>query len=176
MREVWACGVNFWKKERVFRVKLKERAEAAPSRYCATGNFSQYIFSVLVAKNYQKIRSRSLVHEIPSEMFLGILVMVTEQLYWRKIICGYLRFIWLLIAVMKWCTERCTLQLYRTSLSCHVRHGVKVGPGPRDPGPRDPRTRNLGPPSKFKSGTLKIIFLHRMTYFVLDNMEISFHE
>ena len=73
MREVWACGVNFWKKERVFRVKLKERAEAAPSRYCATGNFSQYIFSVLVAKNYQKIRSRCLVHEFPfTDVFRNI--------------------------------------------------------------------------------------------------------
>ena len=28
------------------------------------------------------------------------------------------------------------------------RHGVKVGPGPRDPGTRNPR-----PQSKFKSGT-----------------------
>ena len=41
------------------------------------------------------------------------------------------------------------------------RHGVKVGPGPRDPGPWDPRTRDppqtlkVGPgtPLKFKSGT-----------------------
>ena len=51
------------------------------------------------------------------------------------------------------------------------RHGVKVGPAPRDPGPQDPGTRGLpqslkvgpgtplkfksrtpGPPSKFKSG------------------------
>ena len=78
-------------------------------------------------------------------------------------------------------------------------HGVKVRPGPRDPGPRDPGTRNPpqslkvgretplkfksgtpGPPSKFKSGTLIIIFLHCLTYFVLNkyiyNMEIIFHE
>ena len=32
-------------------------------------------------------------------------------------------------------------------------HGVKVGPEPEDPGLRDPGTQDLGPPSKFKSGT-----------------------
>ena len=35
-------------------------------------------------------------------------------------------------------------------ISAALRHGVKVGPGPRDQGPRDP---GPGPPSKFKSGT-----------------------
>ena len=50
--------------------------------------------------------------------FLSILIMVTEQLYWRKVLCGCFRLIWLwlLIAIMKKCVERCTLQLYRTSL------------------------------------------------------------
>ena len=65
-------------------------------------------------------------------------------------------------------------------ISCFVRHGVKVRPGPRDPRPRDPGTRDPGPPSKFKSETLIIIFLHCLTYFVLDkyicNMEIICHE
>ena len=76
-----------------------------------------------------------------------------------------------------------------------------MGPGSRDPGPRDAETRDPGPfskfksgtgnplkfksgtpgpPSKFKSETLIIIFLHCLTYFVLDkyiyNMEIIFHE
>ena len=54
-------------------------------------------------------------------------------------------------------------------------HGVKVGTGPQDPVTRDP-----GPPLEFKSGTLIIIFLHCLTYFVLDkyiyNMKITFHE
>ena len=69
-----------------------------------------------------------------------------------------------------------------------IRHGVKVGPGPRDPpqslkvGPGTPlkfksgtlgppskfKSRTPGPPSKFKSGTLIITFLHCLTYFVLD--------
>ena len=47
-------------------------------------------------------------------------------------------------------------------------YGVKMGPGPRNPELRDPGTRESGPPSKFKSGTLIIIFLHCLTYFVLD--------
>ena len=39
-----------------------ERAEAAIS-YSAAGDFLQYIYSVLVATNHQKIRSECLVHE-----------------------------------------------------------------------------------------------------------------
>ena len=45
--------------------------------------------------------------------------MVTEQLYWRKILCGWFHFIWLwlLLAIMKRCTELSALQLYRTFLT-----------------------------------------------------------
>ena len=51
--------------------------------------------------------------------FLTILIMVTEQLYWRKVLCGCFRLIWLwlLIAIMKRCAERCALQLNCTSLT-----------------------------------------------------------
>ena len=38
--------------------ELNERAEAATSSYSATDNFLQYIYSVLLAKNHQKIQSR----------------------------------------------------------------------------------------------------------------------
>ena len=81
-------------------------------------------------------------------------------------------------------------------------YGVKVGPVPWDLGPRNHGTQDLGPtskfksrtlgppskfksatlgpPSKFKSTTLIIIFLHWLTYFVLDkyiyNMEMIFHK
>ena len=50
--------------------------------------------------------------------FLTISVMVTEQLHWRKILCGCFCFMWqwLLIAIMKRYAERCALQLYRTFL------------------------------------------------------------
>ena len=36
-------------------------AEAATGSYSAAGDFSQYIYDVLVAKNHQKIRSGCLV-------------------------------------------------------------------------------------------------------------------
>ena len=43
--------------------ELNERAVAATSSYSATGNFLQYIYFVLMAKNNQQIRSWCLVHE-----------------------------------------------------------------------------------------------------------------
>ena len=46
-----------------FYAELNESSEAANSSSSATDNFLQYIFSVLVAKNHQRIRSRCLVHE-----------------------------------------------------------------------------------------------------------------
>ena len=51
--------------------------------------------------------------------FLTILIMVTEQLYWRKILDGCFRslWLWLLVAIMNRCAEWCALQLYRTSLT-----------------------------------------------------------
>ena len=68
---------------------------------------------------------RCLVHEFS---LLTILFMVTEQLYWRKVFCGYLRllWLWLLIAIMKRCAEWCALQLYLTSFSnTHSAYCVK---------------------------------------------------
>ena len=44
-------------------VELNERTEAATSSYSGPGSVSQYICSVLVAKNQKKIRSRCLAHE-----------------------------------------------------------------------------------------------------------------
>ena len=43
--------------------ELNERAEAATSSYCVTGDFLQYIYSVPVTKSPQNIRSRCLVNE-----------------------------------------------------------------------------------------------------------------
>ena len=44
-------------------VELNKRVEAATSSYSATGEFLQYIYSMFVDKNHQKIRSRCLAHE-----------------------------------------------------------------------------------------------------------------
>ena len=52
-----------FEKMEVLLEELNERVEAATSSYSATDNFLQYIYSVLVAKNHQKFRSRCLVHE-----------------------------------------------------------------------------------------------------------------
>ena len=43
--------------------ELNERWEAVTSSYSATGDFLQYTYSVVVAKNHKKIRSRCLIHE-----------------------------------------------------------------------------------------------------------------
>ena len=45
-------------KAEALHVELNERAEAATSSYSTPGDFSQYIYSVLVTKNQKKIRSR----------------------------------------------------------------------------------------------------------------------
>ena len=50
-------------KNEALYVELNTRAKAATNSYSAPGDFSQYIYSVLVAKNQKKIRSRCLVHE-----------------------------------------------------------------------------------------------------------------
>ena len=51
------------KKTEALHAELNKMAEAATSSYSVTGNFLQYIYSVLVTKNHKKIRSKCLVHE-----------------------------------------------------------------------------------------------------------------
>ena len=95
-------------------VELKEGAEAATSSYSATGDFVQYIYLVLVAKNHHSIQSRFLVRELPfTAIFLTILIMVTEQLYWGKFLrsCFCFTWLWPLIAIMKRYAEWCSLLL-----------------------------------------------------------------
>ena len=59
---MWRYGVISEKTETLY-AELNERAEAATSSYSATGDFPQYIYSVVVAKNHQIIWSRCLVYE-----------------------------------------------------------------------------------------------------------------
>ena len=55
-----------------FYAELNETKAAAPSSYSATGEFLRYIYFVLVAKNYQKIRTKCLVHEFSlTDIFLN---------------------------------------------------------------------------------------------------------
>ena len=60
-------------KTEAFYVELNERLEAATSSYSAQGDFSQYIYSALVAENQKKIQSRCLVHEFPSQILIWLL-------------------------------------------------------------------------------------------------------
>ena len=67
--------------------ELNERVEATNSSYSTTSEFLQYIYSVLVAKNHQKIRSRCLVHEFSvTDIFLIPFYMaVASYCYYEKV-------------------------------------------------------------------------------------------
>ena len=54
---------GYFQKAEALYAEHSERAEAATSSYSTAGDFLQYIYSVLVAKNHQKIRSGCFVHE-----------------------------------------------------------------------------------------------------------------
>ena len=60
---MWRYGLLSEKTE-VLYAELNESAETATSSYSAAGDFLQYIYSVIMAKNHQKIRSRRLVYEL----------------------------------------------------------------------------------------------------------------
>ena len=49
-------------KSEVLYAELNERAEAAIGNYSVRGDSLQYIYSVPVSKNHQKIQSRCLIH------------------------------------------------------------------------------------------------------------------
>ena len=55
----------------------------------------------------------------PSQIFFNNINHSYRAAILKKILCGWFHFIWLwlLIAIMKRCTEQCTLQLYRTYLN-----------------------------------------------------------
>ena len=63
MKKIYGGTGLISEKTEVFYVELNERAEVATSSYSAPGDFLQYIYSVLAAKNQKKILSRCLVHE-----------------------------------------------------------------------------------------------------------------
>ena len=99
--------------------EFNQKMEAATNSYSPTGNFLQYVYSVLVTKNHQKIWSSCLGHEFSFTFFLMTLIMATEQLYWRKILRGSFCFIclWLPISIMKRCAEPCALHFYHISVN-----------------------------------------------------------
>ena len=52
------------KKIEALYVELNKRVKAVTSSYSATGDFLQYIYFVLVAKNHQDIQFWCLVHDV----------------------------------------------------------------------------------------------------------------
>ena len=63
MKKIYGRTGLLSEKTQVLYAELNERAEAATSSYSAAGDFSQYIYFVIMAKNHQKILSRCLLHE-----------------------------------------------------------------------------------------------------------------
>ena len=61
-KNYWGTGSISEKTEALY-AELNKRAAAATNSYSVTDKFLQYIYFVLVIKNYQKIRSRCLIHE-----------------------------------------------------------------------------------------------------------------
>ena len=62
-KKIYGGTVLVFKKTEALYAEFNERMEAATSSYSTTSKFLQYIYSVFVAKNHQKIRSMCLVHE-----------------------------------------------------------------------------------------------------------------
>ena len=60
-KKIWGTELVSEKTEALF-AELNERVEAATSSYSATGEFLQYIYSILIDKK-QTIRSMCLAHE-----------------------------------------------------------------------------------------------------------------
>ena len=70
-KKYWDTGLVSEKTE-ALHAELNETVEAATSSYSATNKFLRYIYSVLVAKNHHKIRSRCLVHKFSfADIFLN---------------------------------------------------------------------------------------------------------
>ena len=63
MKKIYGGTELVSEKTEAFFAELNERVEAATSSYSATGEFLQYIYSILVDKKHQTIRSRCLAHE-----------------------------------------------------------------------------------------------------------------
>ena len=63
------------KKRKLWICRSYEIVEAAASSYSETGEFLRYIYSVLVAKNHQNIRSKCLADEFSfTDIFLNSLL------------------------------------------------------------------------------------------------------
>ena len=89
-------------KTEALHAELNERDEAATSGYQCNRRVFTIYYSLLAHTNHQNLWSRCSVHGIFLQILLTILIMVTEQLCWKKIFvaasvlygCGYLLLLW----------------------------------------------------------------------------------
>ena len=125
--KIWSTGL-FSEKTEALHAESNERAEAAANIFSATVDYLQYISSVLMTKNHEKIRSRCLVHEFSlADLFNDI-----NHGYRAAILKK--SSLWLLPFYMAVAThnhydkvrKRCALQLYRTSLTELIEDGAIV--------------------------------------------------
>ena len=113
----YGCTGSISEKTEVLYAELNERAEVATGSYSVTRDSLQYIYSVSATKNHRNIRSRSLVHEFSfTDVFNDInhgyrAAILKKNSLW---LLSH-TWLWLVICIMKRCTERCALQLYQTS-------------------------------------------------------------
>ena len=80
----------------------------------ATGDVLQYIYFVLVAKNHQRIRSRCLVHEFPSQILFNDINHGYTATILKK------NYLWLHPFYMTMATYCYHEKVYRTHCNCIV--------------------------------------------------------
>ena len=119
MRKIWGYGVTFSKKRKLCMHNLTKERKQPPVVILHQAIFYKIFILRLWLRTIRMSNLGVQFMNFPSQIFLTILIMVTEQLYWRKILladsvlysCGCLLLLW------KGAQNDCALQLYRTSLN-----------------------------------------------------------
>ena len=107
-KKICSHGLSFWKKRKIYLQNLTKEWKQPPVVILQQATFLQYMYSMLVDKNHQKIQSRCLAHEFSfTDIFNNINDGYKAALL-KKIIWGCFQFIWmwLLIVITKTGAER----------------------------------------------------------------------
>ena len=110
-------------KTKALHAELDERAEAAISSYSAEVDFA---YNICIRCLWLRIIRRSM--NFPSQIFFNDINHGYRAAILKKSSLWLLHFIWLwlLIAIIKRCAERCELQLYRTSIRTYIKNSVPI--------------------------------------------------
>ena len=111
----------FSEKTKALHAELNKRAEAATSHqdlFCSSRFFRICLFGACDRESFEEPLEVFSSWIFLYRIFLMTLIMVTEHLFWRKVLCGCFCLIWLLLLsdIIKSCTEWCALELHCTSL------------------------------------------------------------